>query len=136
MRIAIVTETFSPKMGYSENAFSKSLAKLGATVDVITADLFPYHQVSELGSLYQAFNADTPLVAGQVEKVNGFTLHVLPHQRLLGYMRLRGLAAKLRSIRPDIVQCFSVLGWYPLDLALLAALNRFKLFTGNHTTAS
>lgn len=47
-----------------------------------------------------------------------------------------GLQKKLWSIRPDIVQTMTPIGWTSLDAAFYQSFLRYKLFTGCHTTAS
>lgn len=47
-----------------------------------------------------------------------------------------GLQSKLRSLKPDIVQCFPAIGWIPLDAAINKLIYGYKLFTGNHNTSS
>jgi glycosyltransferase involved in cell wall biosynthesis len=77
-----------------------------------------------------------PLVPGDIEETDGFKLHVLGHRMRLGYPRMVGLADKLASIRPDIVQCQASIGWIPLDAAQLKLRFGYKLFSGNHNAMS
>jgi glycosyltransferase involved in cell wall biosynthesis len=134
MRIVLLTETFSRKMGYLETLLPKYLARLGAQVHVISMDLPPYYWLKDFGETYGHFCEE--LQAGSVEACDGYTLHVLAHKKVAGYMRMDGLRRKLRLIRPDVVQTMSVIGWIPLDAASYQPLLGYKLFTGCHTTAS
>ena len=136
MRVAILTETFAKNMGYLGSMLPKYLARLGVEVHVVTMDLPPYYQTKDFQETYGSFMCSTALSAGTIEEFDGYTLHVLAHKRLLGYMRMVGLWGKLRCIRPDIVQCQSVIGWIPLDAALAKPFLRYRLFTGNHNTSS
>lgn len=136
MRIVILTETFTKKMGYIGNMLPKYLAHLGADVHVVTMDLPPYYQIKDFEETYGGFMDSTALAPGTLEEFDGYTLHVLSHRRLLGYMRMVGLRSKLRSLRPDIVQLLSAIGWIPLGAAMNKPFLGYKLFTGNHTTAS
>jgi glycosyltransferase involved in cell wall biosynthesis len=136
MRIVIITEVFSKNMGYMENMLPKYLARLGAEVHLITTELSPYHQVASLASTYAEFSKSRRLVAGQTESYDGYTLHVLPHRRLLGYVRLTGLKKKLDEIQPDCVYSLAAIGWIALEAGLLKLILGYKLFTGSHTTAS
>jgi len=136
MKIVIITETFSKNMGYMTAMLPKYLAKLGAEVHVITADLPPYYQIKDFSDTYAQFSQESKLVAGCVESYEGYTLHTLPHQRLLGYMRIKGLQSKLTEIRPDITYSIAAIGWIALEAALLKPILKYKLFTGSHTTAS
>src|SRR5947199_5563714 len=138
MKVALLTEVFPRNMGYLENFLPKYLVRLGIDVHVITMDLPPYYQMQEkeFNETYGGFADSKDLIPGTVETIQGFTLHVLPHKKVLGYMRMSGLAKKLASIGPDIVQAMAPIGWIPLQAALAKPLLGFKLFTGNHYHAS
>ena len=137
MRIVLLAETFSDKMGYLENTLSKYLGHLGMDVHVVTADLAPYYRLKDFAQTYSDFNDGAEWRRpGHVKQMDGFTLHVLGHCSVLGYVRLVGLKEKLREIGPDIVQTSVAVGWLPLDAAILKLQLGFKLFTGNTTTAS
>jgi glycosyltransferase involved in cell wall biosynthesis len=136
LTVALLAETFAPAMGYLQNLLPKYLARLGADVHVITEDLSPYYQMPEFGEIYGDFPGAAALRAGTVESTDGYTLHVLGHRRICGYMRMRGLHRKLRQIRPDIVQTMCAIGWIPLDAALGQLVLGYRLFTGSHTAAS
>ena len=71
-----------------------------------------------------------------MEIFEGYTLHILKHKNFFGYTKMVGLLPKLQSIKPDIVQTFSAIGPIPLGAAISKPFLGFKLFTGNHTTAS
>lgn len=135
MKVVLLTETFSRHMGYLGNVLPKYMAKLGAEVHLITMDLPPYHHIQDFKKTFANFR-DQELQAGQVEAIDGFTLHVIKHRRLGGYMRMVGLRKKLTELRPDIVQTMAAIGWIPLDSALFKALLGYELFTGAHMTAS
>src|SRR5512143_3709654 len=61
---------------------------------------------------------------------------MLEHRRRLGFIRFTGRGAKLRSLRPDVVQTFAPICWVALDAARLQPFLGYRLFTGCHTTAS
>ena len=65
--IAILSETFSPRMGYIQNALPKFLARLGADVHVLTEDLPPNFQLGNFQRVYGAFNVQ--LKAGATERM-------------------------------------------------------------------
>lgn len=136
MRLVLLSETFAKNMGYLGNVLPRYLARLGIEVHVITMDLAPYHQIADFTKTYGDFSAGAVPPAGSVEEFDGYKLHVLPHRRLLGYMRMRGLFRKLRELRPDVVQALPSIGWIPLDAAIARPALGFALFTGAHTTAS
>jgi glycosyltransferase involved in cell wall biosynthesis len=134
MRIALLCETFSPKMGYLQNCLPKYFARLGADVHVVATDLSPYYQTADFRKTYDGFVEALP--AGTMRQQEGYTLHILGHRRVLGHMRMRGLRHKLRSLRPDIVQTMAPIGWMALDAAMFRSGLGYKLFTGSHHHAS
>jgi glycosyltransferase involved in cell wall biosynthesis len=138
MKVALLTEVFPRNMGYLQNFLPKYLVRLGIDVHVITMDLPPYYQMEEkeFKETYNGFADSEDLIPGTVETIEGFTLHVLRHKKVLGYMQMDGLRKKLASIRPDIVQTMAPIGWIPLQAALAKPFLGFKLFTGNHFHAS
>jgi len=138
MKVALLTEVFPRNMGYLENFLPKYLVRQGIDVHVVTMDLPPYYQMKEkeFKETYGGFADSGDLIPGTVESIQGFTLHVLPHRKALGYMQMTGLKKKLASIRPDIVQTTAAIGWLPLQAALAKPSLGFKLFTGNHHHAS
>jgi glycosyltransferase involved in cell wall biosynthesis len=136
MRIVILTETFDKNMGYLGNMLPRYLVRFGVEVHLVTLDLPPYYQIKDFKETYSAFIGAREMKAGSVESYDGYTLHIMAHRRLLGYMRMEGLWKKLRTIRPDIVYSQAAIGWIPLHAALLKPLLGYKLFTGSHTTAS
>jgi glycosyltransferase involved in cell wall biosynthesis len=134
MRVILLSEFFLKDMGYLENLLPKYLARLGVETHVIATDLSPsYRQKSVSGAMVRS---SEQLPAGTVQARDGYTLHILGHKRVAGYMRMAGLREKLCSIRPDIVQTIAVVGWIPLDAALSQPLIGYKLFTGCHMAAS
>ena len=134
LKVVLLSNVFSKNMGYLENMLPKYLAIKGVEVHVIAMDLPPYHGNKEIGKTYSGF-AD-PLPPDEVIQIDGFTLHVLGHKKVAGYMRMRGLWEKLKSLRPDIVQTTDSIGWIALDSAIYKIFLKYKLFTANHTHAS
>lgn len=134
--MALLSAVFSRNMGYLENFLPKYLARLGADVHVVTLGLPPYHYLKESRKTYRGFATVKYLSPGVVETIQGFTVHVVPHKRVLGYMQMAGLREKLGSIRPEIVQTTTPIGWIALQAAAAKPLLGYKLFTGNHYHAS
>lgn len=136
MRIALLSEVFSKKMGYLGNLLPKYFARLGAEVHLITMDLPPYHHLKDFRATYERFSDREELVPGAVEPLDGFTLHVLAHRKVLGYARMFGLREKLAALQPDVVQTMAAIGWIPLDAAMGVPTMGYRLFTGCHMAAS
>lgn len=134
MRIALLSEFFSSGMGYVENVLPKYLARLGAQVHVVATDLPLDFRRRSAKSAYTGFS--NHLKAGTVHVRDGYTVHVLGHKQILGHMRMVGLRKKLESIRPEVVQTLSPIGWIALDAAIYKTGLHYKLFTGCHYHAS
>lgn len=136
MKVAILSYTYPRGMGYIGNMLPKYLARLGAEVHYVTMDLPHYFQSGMSASSYGQFSGTDVVKPGTVESIDGYTLHGLAHRTRLGQMGYVGLAQKLAAIRPDVVQSLLAIGWPPLEAAILARRQGFRLFTANHTTAS
>ncbi len=134
IRIALLSEVFCKNMGYLENMLPKYFARLGAEVHVLATDLPPDYRQKSPASPYAGFLSEWQ--PGSRATMNGFTLHILGHRKILGHMRMAGLGAKLREISPDIVQVSSPIGWIALDAALFQISRGYRLFTGSHYHAS
>jgi glycosyltransferase involved in cell wall biosynthesis len=134
MRVIILAETYSRKMGYAWACLPKALARLGVDVHVVTPGLPPYYRMPYFEEAYGAFLEKEERTG--VEQVDGYQVHYVPHRKQFGYVRMTDLGARLSSLRPDVVQTFVAISWIPLDAARARIRLRFKLFTGNHTTAS
>jgi glycosyltransferase involved in cell wall biosynthesis len=134
MRLVLLAPTFSRNMGYLENMLPRYLARAGIETHVVAMDLPPYYWMPESQETYGGFSGQNQ--AGTTEQLDGYTLHILGHKKIAGYMRMVGLREKLSSIRPDVVQCSAVIGWVPLDAALYKCYFGYRLFSGNHYHAS
>lgn len=132
--MVILADVFSKNMGYLENMLPRFLAREGVEVHVIATDLPPYHWTREFKDTYGGFAERLPV--GLIEEYDGYTLHILGHKDIFGYMRMVGLGRKLRFLRPDVVQISAAIGWSAIDAAAYRIVFGYKLFTGNHTTAS
>jgi glycosyltransferase involved in cell wall biosynthesis len=133
MRIVLLSEIFCKGMGYLENVLPKHLARLGAEVHVVATDLPPDYRQPGNGSYVGFANQREP---GSVDDTDGYTVHILGHERTLGYMRMVGLRKKLGAIRPDVVQTTTATGWIAMDAAAYKPLGGYKLFTACHYHAS
>ncbi len=135
MRVVLINETHTPKMGYLGTLLPKYLARLGLDVHVLATDLPAYHNLAEYKAGVPSFLEEQALPEGTVYAVDGYKVHVLGHKRVLGYVFMSGMYRKLNDIRPDVVYSILSIGWIPLQAALAKPWRRFKFFTGSHTTA-
>jgi len=135
MRIVFITDWFAEKMGYAENCLPKAMASLGHEVHVITSNVQPYFNSPVYKETYEPF-IGPGIVACGVKEIDGYTLHRLPHIMWKGNLRIRGLLAKLRASRPQIVQTFDVLSQTTFEAALGKLLLGYKLFLESHVHAS
>ncbi len=137
MRIVVLSETLSKQTGYISNMLPRFLAHAGAEVHLVTMNLRPYYQLADYGATYGQFAGDAELRPGTEEHYDGYRLHVLDHEKRLGYMRPIGLVQLLRRLAPDIVQAPSAIAWLPLEAAWTKVQGSpFKLFTASHSTKS
>ena len=136
MKIILVTDWFSEKMGYSENCLAEALALEGHDVHLVTSTANVYCDDPSYDEIYRSF-LGPPFVEPGTKNINNFTLHRLPI--LLRWKRLhifKHLIKTIREIKPDIVQCYEATSSISLQLALTQPFLKFKLFTAIHTVAS
>jgi glycosyltransferase involved in cell wall biosynthesis len=135
LKVAIVSGFYSEGMGYSENCLSKALAKLGHDVHVVTSTYNVYGSEPLYEATYREF-LGPPLTAVGTRRIDGYTVHRLETSLISGYVNIRGLAAKVRELSPDIVHSLEVASLPTYKLAGLKPFARFKLFTETHQTLS
>ena len=135
MKIAIVSEWFSENMGYGENCLPKALASLGHDVHLVTSNLQIYYNAPAYKETYEPFIGPAVVPCG-VKKLDGFTLHRLPHTRWFGQRRIQGLVKKLTEIRPQILQTLDSCRPETVETALAKMTLGCKLFLESHTHAS
>jgi glycosyltransferase involved in cell wall biosynthesis len=139
MRIAVITDWFSEKMGYSENCLPKALASLGHDVHLVTTDAQIYFDTPTYKSTYEPF-IGPPLVPRVVKQHDGYTLHRLAigsgHPIWRSGRYIKSLIPTLKSIKPEIVQTFDVDCHSTRDAALASHLLRYRFFMEAHTHAS
>jgi glycosyltransferase involved in cell wall biosynthesis len=136
LRIVILSETYAQAMGYAGTCMPAALAKKpGVEVHYVTAGLPVYYNIENFDETYGAFQKGEFKPGDQAE-VDGYVVHYLGCYRARGGVRMRGLREKLAALAPDIVQTFGHVSWAALDAALAQPSLGYRLFTGNHTTAS
>lgn len=135
MRIAIVTQWFSERMGYAENCLSKSLATLGHEVHVVTSTAQVYFSAPYYRTVYEPY-LGPPILSPGTKALDGFMVHRLPLQQWHNRFRLVGLLSTLRGLQPDIVQTFHATGLTTYVAALGRLICGHRLFTGNHDVRS
>lgn len=135
MKIVILTRWFSEKTGYIENILPREYAKEGHEVHLVTSNVKTYFNAPEYKDLYEKF-IGPPVVECGVSKLDGYTVHRLPHGSFFGFLYVKGLLRKLIELQPDIVQEFEVISSNVLTACLATLFCKFKLFIGNHTCLS
>ena len=78
----------------------------------------------------------TKISFNPVEQVDGYTVHILGHQQLFGHMRIAGLGKRLASLRPDVVQTMTPIGWIANQVAWYKLRFGYKFFSGCHYHSS
>ena len=134
MRIVLISEIFCDGMGYLENVLPKYLAQQGAQVEVVASSLPPEHRQAASESTYQDFVNKRP--PGIYPTLDGFRVHILPATKVAGHIRLAKLGKKLASLRPDVVQTMTPIGWIAVDAAWYRLTLGYRLFSGCHYHAS
>jgi glycosyltransferase involved in cell wall biosynthesis len=135
LTIVIVSAFYSEGMGYSENCLSRALARLGHDVHVIASTYNVYGNDPMYDATYREFLGPRHVPVG-TRLVDGYHVHRLESDLLSGYVRIKGMAAKVREIHPDIVHSLEVGSIQTWELALLKPLAGFKMFTETHQTLS
>lgn len=122
-------------MGYSTNYLPKALASLGHEVHLITSNGQVYFTHSTYETTWEPF-LGPGVVEPNSSEVDGYTLHRLPHLKFRGRVGIKGLARKLRSLRPQIVETTEFFSVTTQQAAISKLLLGFKLFVGCHSHAS
>lgn len=136
MKVVILSETYAEAMGYAGTCIPAAMAKVpGVEVHYVTAGLPVYYNAGDFKKTYAEFQK-SDFRPGDQREVQGYTVHYLEPRPTYGGVRLKGLEQKLAEIAPDIVQTFSHVSWAAIDAGRLRSTLGFKLYTGNHTTAS
>jgi glycosyltransferase involved in cell wall biosynthesis len=131
MKIALVSGFYSEGMGYAENCLPRALASLGHEVHVITSDMNVYGNTPDYSKTYEAFLGPARVQPG-VHRSDGYTVHRLMSTLLNGYVRMHGLGAKVRELRPEIVHSIEIASLQTFSLAAMQPLANFRLFTETH----
>ena len=96
---------FPKRWAIRKSLLPKALAKLGVEVHLVTSDLQPYFP--NYKEACEDFLGPRIQPVGTT-KINGFTLHRLPHASQTHGVRIEGFHRKVAEIRPDIVQSFVI----------------------------
>jgi glycosyltransferase involved in cell wall biosynthesis len=135
MKIVILSNWFSERMGYIENCLPKALAKLGHEVHVISSTAQVYYNSPDYKTVYEPFLGKNIQSVG-VTQVDGYTLHRIPFIDIDNKVCFKKLGKTLKSIKPDVVQVFDAFSFTTLQAVYYKILYGYKLFTANHTVAS
>lgn len=120
-------------MGYSENFLPMALAELGHEVHVVSSDLQP--DFPNYKEAYEPFLGQQQQPCG-VTTINGFSLHRLPHKRTRHGIVISGLGRYLKTLDPDVIQCFGIPQISTYQSAIAAFIYRKHLFLEEHTHLS
>jgi len=135
MKIVILSNWFSERMGYIENCLPKSLAKLGHEVHVITSTAQVYYNSPDYSKVYEPFLGKNIQEEGIIQ-IDGYTIHRIPFRNIDNKVCFKKLGKKLKEIKPDVVQVFDAFSFTTLQAAYYKLVFGYKLFTANHTVAS
>ena len=135
MKIVFVAQWYSEKMGYSSNFFPKALAALGHDVHLVTTDGQVYFNSPIYNDIFGKF-LGPKIVGCMVKRIDGYTLHRLPHRQTGDKVSIVGLEEKLREIGPDIVQAEELICESTYQAAAAKGRRGFKMFVECHIHAS
>ncbi|MGV3616325.1 MAG: glycosyltransferase family 4 protein [Fimbriimonas sp.] len=131
MKIVVTGTFFSEGMGYTENCLPRALADLGHEVHVVCPNLHWYGNSPSYKETYERFHGPAIQPVG-TRQVHNFTLHLLPHKLVKGYVQTIGLVDKLAEIDADIIQATDVTSINAFQIAMGAKRLRGKIFTECH----
>ena len=135
MKIVLLTQWFSEKMGYSDNFLPKALAQLGHEVHLIATNGQVYFNSPAYSEVFGKF-LGPPQVECGTKNIDGYTLHRLPYLLIGNHVYIKGLSDRLRSIRPDVVQTGEIISLLTYQTALAKLFLRLKMFIECHIHAS
>lgn len=131
MKIVLIVDWHSEKMGYSDNCIPKFLADAGHEVHLITSNAQCYYDSPNYDEIFGKFNGPGLVECG-VKRVHGYTLHRLPFSKVFGRIHFHGLYKILRELDPDIVQAGdtnSITSW---EVSVFKPFFKYKLFVECH----
>ncbi len=135
MRIALINDWFSEKMGYTENCLPKALAKQGHDVHMITSNVQSYFDSPGYAETYEPFIGPAIVETG-TKALDGYTLHRLPHAPARVRLRIVGLRDRLKALQPEVVQALETYAVSTLEAAWAKPGLGCKLFLESHVHAS
>jgi glycosyltransferase involved in cell wall biosynthesis len=136
LKIVIISDWFSDKMGYAENFLPKALAALGHDVHLVTSTAQVYYNSSAYDETYQPFLGPRIVPAG-ISHPDAYILHRLPlTSNRTGVLIIKGLIRYLNILKPQIIQTFSINSLSTYQAAKYCHKNDCKLFTESHLHAS
>ena len=127
MKILIISEWFSDKMGYAENFFPKALGEIGHEVHLVTTDLQVYGTSSDYDKVYGDYLGPRIVKQG-IFKKDHFTLHRNSHNLSWRGLKIEDLEDKIIDINPDIVYCFEIFNEDTKLVCYLKNKYKYKIF--------
>ncbi|MBI1837996.1 MAG: glycosyltransferase family 4 protein [Flavobacteriia bacterium] len=127
MKIAIISEWFSEKMGYAENYLPENIGKLGYEVHLVTSNLQVYGTYLELYNEVYRKHLGPHITETGVFKKEFYTLH-RNNFSIEGGLHVADLEQKFNEIKPDIVYCFEIMTRDYLNVIELKKKFKYKIF--------
>lgn len=134
MKIVVISDWFSEKMGYAENILPKFLALQKNEVHVITSTAQVYFNSPFYKETYEYYLGPA-IVKPCIKEIDGYLLHRLPiaSNRTLV---IKGLKKYLHYLKPDVIQTFEIYNNSTLEASRYCYKSGAKLFTESHIHAS
>jgi glycosyltransferase involved in cell wall biosynthesis len=136
VRIACLPIWHGEEMGYADNFLPAALARLGADVHIVAPNVRPHFGARDYDAVYAPHFGPGEVPCGTHRRDDGVTVHRLPHRWYGKYIGSAGLYAKLRELRPDVVQTFEVRSWPTRACATYKPWLGYRMFTECHVHAS
>lgn len=131
MKIVLIVDWHSEKMGYSDNCIPKFLADAGHEVHLISSNAQCYYDSPNYEEIFGKFNGPGLVDIG-VKFVNGYKLHRLPFKKIFGKIYLLGLYGCLKKISPEVVQGGEITSLSSWQAAVLKIFIGYKFFIECH----
>jgi glycosyltransferase involved in cell wall biosynthesis len=135
VKIVVVSEWFSPAMGYAENFLPMALGRAGHDVHLLTSDFQVYATSPDYDEIYREKLGEKQLPCG-VSAGDGFLVHRFRGRQGRFGITIPDLPHALEQLAPDIVYCFEINCPTTVQVARLRKKLQYKIFCESRLHAS
>jgi glycosyltransferase involved in cell wall biosynthesis len=133
MKIVHVMDWYIPEMGYQENFLPSEQKKLGHDVQIITSDKLPVHDGGYENHIGKVLG--NRVVGKGIFFYNGVPIHrllTLLEKKGESIFILKGLVAKIKELKPDIVHAHGATSFSTLIVIVFSKSLGYKVFVDDH----